>query len=67
MRAAMCCLTSTISILAPREGGDLGGAVDVGQLLIISILAPREGGDWEGVRFLQLANISILAPREGGD
>ena len=34
----------TISIHAPREGGDLTSA-GLGQLLQISIHAPREGGD----------------------
>ena len=40
-------LQFTISIHAPREGGDeyRGGAID--NILDISIHAPREGGDYD--------------------
>ena len=57
----------TISIHAPREGGDTGRIFHSPGDLCISIHAPREGGD----RRIGLADppryISIHAPREGGD
>ena len=41
----------TISIHAPREGGDLGAEHDLCPLLHISIHAPREGGDSKDAQF----------------
>ena len=60
--------SGTISIHAPREGGDVGAVGAVPQREKISIHAPREGGDrgfYKGVRTAM--SISIHAPREGGD
>ena len=57
---------ATISIHAPREGGD----ACVGNLqksFKISIHAPREGGDKNNIRSVRFSDISIHAPREGGD
>ena len=57
----------SISIHAPREGGDEIDAKPSASL-VISIHAPREGGDFF-IMFplLPLCGISIHAPREGGD
>ena len=56
----------TISIHAPREGGDLSEAERVDAVLDISIHAPREGGD-NGQIHIRLRNhISIHAPPRGG-
>ena len=58
----------TISIHAPREGGDLSEAERVDAVLDISIHAPREGGDPGRHRAASPGRwISIHAPREGGD
>ena len=56
----------SISIHAPREGGDVSAA---GLLLVrvISIHAPREGGDLLPEMLIAQCQISIHAPREGGD
>ena len=51
---------STISIHAPREGGDVC-------VCVISIHAPREGGDLDFFGTILDFVISIHAPREGGD
>ena len=58
---------STISIHAPREGGDRFQFPQPNWTMI-SIHAPREGGDG-GTRRRSTgkAKISIHAPREGGD
>ena len=56
----------SISIHAPREGGDRGP--DAGDVQDeISIHAPREGGDRVVSRSRLRLDISIHAPREGGD
>ena len=60
-------LPGSISIHAPREGGDdHDGGVGVAQI-VISIHAPREGGDVQLLDVGVDAAISIHAPREGGD
>ena len=60
-------VTITISIHAPREGGDVMLLSQFYTLTDISIHAPREGGDvcyrYTTPQYL----ISIHAPREGGD
>ena len=57
----------SISIHAPREGGDPQKR-KVELRRIISIHAPREGGDYHGAVYTKdLFSISIHAPREGGD
>ena len=62
---AVCCKVS-ISIHAPREGGDFSyNFLTVSR--IISIHAPREGGDQNATIPMILRDISIHAPREGGD
>ena len=58
---------TTISIHAPREGGDRLQCF-FRLLAGISIHAPREGGDVQCIQPLSaLLKISIHAPREGGD
>ena len=58
----------TISIHAPREGGDVALIARSGSPLFISIHAPREGGDEDVyAQIMAKLNISIHAPREGGD
>ena len=57
----------TISIHAPREGGDKQGEHTQMRQIPISIHAPREGGDWVLLFEISGAWISIHAPREGGD
>ena len=59
-------MSSSISIHAPREGGDLLDAVQQRGGLFISIHAPREGGDARGGYTNIWMHISIHAPREGG-
>ncbi len=56
----------TISIHAPREGGDTGPLLISGYAGI-SIHAPREGGDLLVATGQLGLCISIHAPREGGD
>ena len=57
----------SISIHAPREGGD-ALLSNLGEVVSISIHAPREGGDKKRQRQEHLQQIiSIHAPREGGD
>ena len=56
----------TISIHAPREGGDVQ-AQEEKVHGYISIHAPREGGDKKWLSIKYKAGISIHAPREGGD
>ena len=56
----------SISIHAPREGGDDAVRTKI-VLGLISIHAPREGGDWFNWRKITTTVISIHAPREGGD
>ena len=60
-------LILTISIHAPREGGDV--CVNLVCIIVrISIHAPREGGDANYRQGIYHVNrISIHAPREGGD
>ena len=61
-------IETTISIHAPREGGDCGVKLDRLQTRSISIHAPREGGDVTPMgSLLADLGISIHAPREGGD
>ena len=58
---------ATISIHAPREGGDGQAQASQGDRRI-SIHAPREGGDCTGTGYTPWClAISIHAPREGGD
>ena len=57
----------TISIHAPREGGDVDKDTVVNSILLISIHAPREGGDNKFGKLSRIIVISIHAPREGGD
>ena len=57
----------TISIHAPRVGGDLTYWCDDGQGGGISIHAPRVGGDFENSPQKGKNRISIHAPRVGGD
>ena len=58
----------TISIHAPREGGDSMAGRYSTFLRAISIHAPREGGDAQISRNTpSILRISIHAPREGGD
>ena len=58
----------SISIHAPREGGDVFITKISILGLLISIHAPREGGDTILKHsFCSAAPISIHAPREGGD
>ena len=58
---------NSISIHAPREGGD-DTVVQREEEMKISIHAPREGGDTvNGILKLIRMIISIHAPREGGD
>ena len=59
--------STTISIHAPREGGDVRPHGKKLQICRISIHAPREGGDEREWNENQQDNISIHAPREGGD
>ena len=56
----------TISIHAPREGGD-GVTTSTAMVQEISIHAPREGGDCIMSKSGHSGFISIHAPREGGD
>ena len=58
----------TISIHAPREGGDPEYGYVLGGCHGISIHAPREGGDidFDAIKKGTM-DISIHAPREGGD
>ena len=58
---------STISIHAPREGGDILRHYYTREICEISIHAPREGGDHNVETILYGMPISIHAPREGGD
>ena len=60
------CGLSSISIHAPREGGDRGHSAMQSEI-VISIHAPREGGDLVPVYGDVTSVISIHAPREGGD
>ena len=55
LRAALYPRVSTISIHAPREGGDAGEIKNTEERYHISIHAPREGGDvgGKGQRLLQ--------------
>ena len=67
MEISLSSRASSISIHAPREGGD-DGETATPHRIFISIHAPREGGD--AVIPLQAdapLRISIHAPREGGD
>ena len=57
----------TISIHAPREGGDEADFYSMNSARRISIHAPREGGDHFLLRAAIAELISIHAPREGGD
>ena len=57
----------TISIHAPREGGDRQGGAAAPPHRVISIHAPREGGDSKHSVRIAEHSISIHAPREGGD
>ena len=57
----------TISIHAPREGGDVFRRRRMYPATVISIHAPREGGDMMRADEPRMADISIHAPREGGD
>ena len=57
---------TSISIHAPREGGDKPGQSNQ-VFQPISIHAPREGGDCLRDGGVVLTDISIHAPREGGD
>ena len=56
----------SISIHAPREGGDIACNV-LTYAGYISIHAPREGGDRNFKNMDTKVVISIHAPREGGD
>ena len=59
-------LSGSVSIHAPREGGD----ENIGLFGIppaVSIHAPREGGDQDFFHFVMQGDVSIHAPREGGD
>ena len=57
----------SISIHAPREGGDFTKQ-EFDPWRDISIHAPREGGDNDvAADIICTINISIHAPREGGD
>ena len=57
----------SISIHAPREGGD-SRMYTLSAASKISIHAPREGGDvCDFANSLKVSAISIHAPREGGD
>ena len=57
----------TISIHAPREGGDRVSLQAGTFQRRISIHAPREGGDLDRIAGKTTTVISIHAPREGGD
>ena len=57
----------SISIHAPREGGDVCSLIVPGDVTGISIHAPREGGDGKQKGKVVDVKISIHAPREGGD
>ena len=63
----MMAIYYSISIHAPREGGDEYPVFDTNIRYSISIHAPREGGDQPGYRPADGTGISIHAPREGGD
>ena len=58
---------ASISIHAPREGGDTEDKAPTTPLEKISIHAPREGGDLPRHKGQKPQKISIHAPREGGD
>ena len=59
---------ASISIHAPREGGDVKIGQNFSIISIISIHAPREGGDlYVFAPGPSSHKISIHAPREGGD
>ena len=60
-------MDSTISIHAPREGGDAKPFCQLLHHICISIHAPREGGDCPNRARKGEIMISIHAPREGGD
>ena len=57
----------SISIHAPREGGDTVKNDYPNAFIKISIHAPREGGDGDYAELMAIVSISIHAPREGGD
>ncbi len=57
----------SISIHAPREGGDVCSLIVPGDVTGISIHAPREGGDGKQKGKVVDVKISIHAHREGGD
>ena len=57
----------SISIHAPREGGDVYPRLGIHTQTVISIHAPREGGDYPRLGVYAQTVISIHAPREGGD
>ena len=58
----------TISIHAPREGGDFSQGLDVDIKIHFNPRPPREGGDATILRNeYEDGLISIHAPREGGD
>ena len=57
----------SISIHAPREGGDYFPTCIRSASFLISIHAPREGGDALIEAIPVIVVISIHAPREGGD
>ena len=59
-------LAMTISIHAPRVGGDMTGSAFF-FAMIISIHAPRVGGDFLKHFIGEAEGISIHAPRVGGD
>ena len=59
-------MVASISIHAPREGGDFAPRSAAARP-DISIHAPREGGDARHSRRRIRCRISIHAPREGGD
>ena len=66
-RNRKCCVRlRSISIHAPREGGDVKLCA-ITSHNVISIHAPREGGDSRPPAPPAATGISIHAPREGGD
>ena len=56
----------SVSIRAPREGGDNRQTGNFGDRYV-SIRAPREGGDSSLGPRTSARRVSIRAPREGGD